>query len=226
MSSEHQYLSNHAGTQESEVDNLQSKLQQDRSNLLKARELLAHAEQKHHTQSGDADARIQHLEAAIAKCREENTALQFRYDLLLNSTIWRLSAPIRSVVDAVPPGMRLQARRMLKLLYWIVSAYELRHRIAFRKARNAGQLKVPPSATVESFIIVETPPAATLSDPLNEMPAGSALPPAIVESVTNVETPPAATLFDPLNEMPAGSAALALGKFQDIGQEHVRARYF
>ena len=181
MSGEHQELSNRVGTLEIEINNLRNELKRERTALTIARKLVAQAEQltKDRCEQllglrSDADAQLHHLQAVITHAQKDNAALQLQNDLISNSTVWRLTAPIRSMVSAASPRLRMQTRRMIKFLYWIVTPHKIQQRIFFLRARKADQPAVPPPPAVENLPAHEVLSTAALSDPLEKVAADAA----------------------------------------------------
>ena len=68
--------------------------------------------------------------------------LQARYDAVINSTSWRMTAPLRAVLNRLP-ALRLFLRRVLKSLYWIATGqfserYRLYRQVQAEAARRPG----------------------------------------------------------------------------------------
>jgi hypothetical protein len=60
--------------------------------------------------------------------------LQARYDAVINSTSWRMTAPLRALLNRLP-ALRLFLRRCVKSLYWIVTGqFPARYRM-YRSAQ-------------------------------------------------------------------------------------------
>jgi hypothetical protein len=76
-------------------------------------------------------------EAMRLRAESEREGLRQGRDQLLNSTFWRLTAPARRVVEFMPFGLRSYSRRVGKLLYWLITPWRTRQRVAFLRARRA-----------------------------------------------------------------------------------------
>ena len=55
--------------------------------------------------------------------------------ILRESEFWR-AGPLGALLDAVPGGLRLWLRRILKAIYWAVTPHRMGHRIAFLQAQR------------------------------------------------------------------------------------------
>jgi glycosyltransferase involved in cell wall biosynthesis len=75
--------------------------------------------------------------------QQERDQLQQERDLVLSSTSWRMMAPARWAMGLMPCGLRFYVRRVVKLLYWLITPYRMRQRIAFLKARRAAAGRRP-----------------------------------------------------------------------------------
>lgn len=93
----------------------------------------------------EAEARATEFEVLIGRVRSEQARLQHEMDKLLNSTIWRLTDPVRKATSFLPLGIKRQGRRTAKAAYWILTPHRTRARIAFLRARRDGIRREPPS---------------------------------------------------------------------------------
>jgi hypothetical protein len=78
----------------------------------------------------------------MAALRNELRRLQTAHQAFLSSTSWRMTAPIRTVIDRLPPTMNQRLRRWLrqglKLLWWCAT-FQIVNRITERNRRNRVQ---------------------------------------------------------------------------------------
>ena len=87
--------------------------------------------------------------AIAAEARRES--LQAEHDGVLNSTFWRATAPARRLGAVLPQGVRRQARRGARLLYWVLTPHRTPARIADRRARSENLEKSNTPAWAELF---------------------------------------------------------------------------
>jgi GT2 family glycosyltransferase/tRNA G46 methylase TrmB len=93
---------------------------------------LAEAEKRSERLSAEADnykSRCDHVNNELDKLKRER-------DLLVMSTFWRITAPARRIAASMPAGLRFNARRAGKLLYWVATPHLTRQRLAFLAARS------------------------------------------------------------------------------------------
>ena len=109
-------------------------------------------------QCDDAARQLVELEAQRVASQERAIAaenrcesLQAEHDGLLNSTFWRATAPARRLGALLPQGVRRQARRGARLLYWVLTPHRIAARIADRRARRETLEKSNTPAWAELF---------------------------------------------------------------------------
>jgi hypothetical protein len=155
LEGEHRDLESRLADRDTAIDDLRNELERERTDAADGRRLIADLTQQldlRDEQSlrmgAEAETQVQHLQAVIADAHGDNAALRRQHDLLVNSTLWRLSAPFRSIVGALSPRVRLHMRRILKAMYWVATPHRIRQRLAFFRARRAGQREaaLPPAA--------------------------------------------------------------------------------
>lgn len=96
-------------------------------------------------------------EARQDAVRAEAAMWQFRYEQIRGSTFWRITAPARSLIEALPADLKFQARRAAKLVYWLATPHHMSQRFAFLVARKSTQVPATPEA-------VSPPPKRPRSD--------------------------------------------------------------
>jgi hypothetical protein len=83
------------------------------------------------------------LDSAAARARtlEDTTqalqAARLLHERVLNSTTWRITAPLRTVMDVTPKPLRLLLRRGFKAAYWAVTPWKTWQRLRFLRDRRA-----------------------------------------------------------------------------------------
>lgn len=145
QASEIQNGRNKIASQEIAIGGLRQDIQREREELCKAHASMEAAEQRLAardkeltTLRSDADGHLQLLQATISQLEEDYAPLKIQHEMVLNSTIWRISAPLRRMANAVPRSIRLGVRRSLKVIYWIVTPHKTLQRVAFLRARQEG----------------------------------------------------------------------------------------
>ncbi len=149
---ERRHLADENHALEGQVNGLQQELQREQEDLSRIRrhaaevasQLLARDRQVIDVQA-DADNRLQQLATSHGLAERQIADLRLEKSLLLNSTIWRVSTPLRLLISAASPRTRLRMRRILKLLYWVVTPHKTRQRIAFLRWRKESLAAVPGS---------------------------------------------------------------------------------
>ncbi len=91
----------------------------------------------------EARARILELREKVAPLRNEHAArvaaegavlsLRTERDVLLASTSWRLTAPLRRVTRRTPPNLRRLARRLARLAWWAATPWRIPLRLRYRR---------------------------------------------------------------------------------------------
>lgn len=84
------------------------------------------------------------LARRLAEGQAEQTRLQYELDNVLRSTFWRLTRPARKAASIVPRRLRLTARHLARVAYWVLTPHRTRERIAFFRARREILLDDPP----------------------------------------------------------------------------------
>jgi hypothetical protein len=106
--------------------------------------------------SGELVELAQHNADLLARhdaLRQHNAHLQARYDAVMNSTTWRMTAPLRAVLTRLP-GLRRLLRRSVKALWWAVTGQMPERYRLWRAARapaaqgQRSQAPAPPAASV------------------------------------------------------------------------------
>lgn len=86
--------------------------------------------------SRDAHDRASIAERQSREARERAAYAQAKIDLLLGSSSWRATAPLRSAASAVPLSIRGPLRKLLKMSWWAVTPHLTRQRIAYLQERR------------------------------------------------------------------------------------------
>jgi len=90
---------------------------------------------------GDLNAKqenVRSLEIHLDDMRRHEALIQQRLDAVVNSTSWRLTAPIRFGARLLPSGVRWRLRRVAKAIWWAATPWAIPRRLRAIKAR-AGQ---------------------------------------------------------------------------------------
>ena len=144
---------------------------------------IAHAER----QLAEMDARrrteMEQLQLECSRHQSEVTALRRELEVILDSTIWRASAPLRMVAGKLPSSLKTTARTGLQGVYWVLTPWNTPKRLQFLRERyreEHGKVALEtlpvdsrtdaPSATVPA-IEPDAPPAVTLR--LHPVPAAA-----------------------------------------------------
>ncbi|MGJ7508104.1 FkbM family methyltransferase [Variovorax sp. GT1P44] len=101
------------------------------------------------------DASSAQIDASNAQLNASNAQLQAQ----LGSLSWRITRPFRSLYTVLPAGVRRQARRGLKALYWAVTPWKLPARRRFIRERN--QRAMPPARPTP---VLKAPPTPSALD--------------------------------------------------------------
>ena len=72
-------------------------------------------------------------EAQVAQRSE--AALRRELEAILDSTIWRASAPLRMAAGKLPSSLRTMARTGLQAVYWVLTPWETPKRLRFLRER-------------------------------------------------------------------------------------------
>ena len=222
---ERQHLADENHALKDQINNLQNELQREQEALSiirlhtadVANQLRARDRQIVDIQS-DADDRFRHLLTSHIVAEKQIADLHLEKSLLLNSTIWRISTPIRLLANAISPRTRLRTRQALKLLYWIVTPHKTQQRVAFLRWRKETLLTMPASpaapkiddpGVVPAMPALEAEPAMPALEAEPAMPALEAEPampaleaePAIIDEPDDVRA---------LRELPVNTASALL----------------
>lgn len=125
----------------------------------------------------EVDAGKQQLIASIARADERERLLQTQVQAACNrgdalhaqllahqqSVSWRLTRPLRAAYAALPAGMRNQARRGLKALYWAATPWKLPARKRFIEERTR-RLQATVATSGAAPTAAKTPPARSTLD--------------------------------------------------------------
>src|SRR5262249_55509523 len=81
--------------------------------------------------------------------QSEVTALRRELEVILDSTIWRASAPLRTAAGKLPPSLKSFARTGLQAVYWVLTPWKTPKRIQYlreryREAHGKAELPHPP----------------------------------------------------------------------------------
>ena len=98
----------------------------------KATRTLAHSEQES-------------LRSELGLLRQQLSSAQQQHAALLLSASWRLTSPLRKLLRVVPRPLWVQARRIAKLAWWIVTPWRIPQRLRFIRYRDrssAGRQKL------------------------------------------------------------------------------------
>ncbi len=146
---------------------------------------IAHAER----QLAEMDARRrsekEQLQLECSRHQSEVTKLHRELEAILDSTIWRASAPLRTAAGKLPSSLKTTARAGLQGVYWVLTPWNTPKRLQFLRERyhhgpgNAkavletppidGRVEAPGSKLPE--IEPDSPPVVTLR--LHPVPAAS-----------------------------------------------------
>jgi lipopolysaccharide biosynthesis protein/GT2 family glycosyltransferase len=107
---------------------------------------------------GELRRRVDALVEAIAARDGELAGLR----RIAASTTWRMTAPLRRAAGALPSGLKLQIRRLLKLIWWILTPWRLPARLRFLRARSEAaavtrQAQAAPAAAPAPPVATELP---------------------------------------------------------------------
>jgi hypothetical protein len=120
-------------------------------------------------------------EAQVAQ--QSEAALRRELDVILGSTIWRASGPLRMAAGKLPSSLRSVARTGLQGVYWALTPWNSRKRVQFlreryRENRGKAVLETPPvdsGTDAPNFkvreIVPDVPPPVTLR--LHPVPSAS-----------------------------------------------------
>jgi hypothetical protein len=90
-----------------------------------------------------SEAALAKSQAAVAdavedllKLRSELMAVRAQHEALLNSTIWKMTYPLRAGAERMPPGPRHIVRRGVKLVWWTATLQIVEKLRLWRSARR------------------------------------------------------------------------------------------
>jgi hypothetical protein len=89
------------------------------------------------------DAERAALEAALHEAQVaqgSEAALRRELEAILDSTIWRASAPLRIVAGKLPSSLRTMARTGLQAVYWVLTPWDTPKRLRFLRERYRQRL--------------------------------------------------------------------------------------
>ena len=81
-------------------------------------------------------------DALIAEANQRTEIVAAQYRDILASSSWRITAPLRKVVSAIPGSAWRYARRATKAAWWVVTPWRLPARVRFLRGRRAGTLHI------------------------------------------------------------------------------------
>jgi hypothetical protein len=146
---------------DSQIRALRAEAQQEREVALTTGAQIVRFEQELKAQTVELQS-LTHLRSELNNLHESYARLSAERDLLLSSTIWRMSAPVRSLAGAIPPRARLPVRRAAKLLYRTITAGKTRQSVGpIRRQQNNVLAEVRAAAQA-----TPAPAARTNSDDL------------------------------------------------------------
>jgi hypothetical protein len=90
-------------------------------------------------QSAQQDALKAALHEAQVAQRSE-AALRRELEAILDSTIWRASAPLRMAAGKLPSSLRTMARTGLQAVYWVLTPWDTPKRLRFLRERYRHRL--------------------------------------------------------------------------------------
>ncbi|MDM0028702.1 glycosyltransferase [Variovorax saccharolyticus] len=89
------------------------------------------------------------LEIAVEEAEKRTALAQAQRDEVLQSTSWRMTAPIRKLAAAIPVSWRSHLRRAAKAVWWVATPWRMPQRLRVLRARSRGAQAEPPAAPSE-----------------------------------------------------------------------------
>jgi len=99
------------------------------------------------------------LQAELSRVDLHRQQVELHRDQTLNSTIWRMTWPLRRAATYIPRPVRRGLRGVAKLLWWAAS-FKLSAKLRERRQRMLGQEPVIPQPAPADQAVVAAPPAA------------------------------------------------------------------
>jgi len=78
---------------------------------------------------------VERLQLECSRHQSEVTALRRELDVILESTIWRATAPLRMAAGRLPPSLKTMARIGLRAVYWVLTPWDTPKRLQFLRER-------------------------------------------------------------------------------------------
>jgi glycosyltransferase involved in cell wall biosynthesis len=133
---------------------------------------IAHAERQLEEMDARRRTEVEQLQLECSRHQSEVTALRRELEVILDSTIWRASAPLRMAAGKLPSSLRPMARTGLRAVYWVLTPWDTPKRLRFLRERYRQE---PGKAVLETPPIDgrtdDSPPAVTVR--LHPVPAAS-----------------------------------------------------
>ena len=87
----------------------------------------------------------------VLRVKDQYEHLRSYLETLHASTAWRLTAPVRGVMNRLKPGHRFALRRVAKVCYWALTPHLMLKRLRFLRSRSEQQGgSTPPSGNAAS----------------------------------------------------------------------------
>lgn len=103
-----------------------------------------------------AEARLAERQSAYSRLEIQHTGLTHHIQSIESSTFWRMTKPLKQILEKMPSPVRRNFRRSAKAMWWLATPHRLPQRIAFIRARNSAQTLTSP--TVANSYNHLTPP--------------------------------------------------------------------